>query len=251
MLGYRVLIMKQSTLLAALGLSVAAFASPALAQDPLAVRVGPGAPAFDGSTTATTRTPEFRAEALRSDAVSVESSRIALERSRNPKIRNYANRVLVERKATTDALLPEGTSLTAGGSVISDTQGIETRFDNPVGVILAPVTIAANIGTRVVGGVLGGVGLVDTSPGEPGRRVAIGPEGQAKIERLKSAQTSREFDRTYIAQQARSDARTLALYDGYARNGDSAQGRQFANEALPYIAGQHSHSAVLDDRFGG
>lgn len=237
--------MKKTSLLAALGLSAAALATPALAQEPLSVRV---APQFDANQPTVTDTSDFRAAALRSDAVSIESSRIALERSRNPRVRQYAHNVLVERKATTQALLPEGTSLTAGGTVVSDTQPFETRLDNPVGVVLAPVTISATIAQRVVGGVLGGVGLVDNSPSEPGRRVAIGAEGQARIDRLKSARTGRDFDRTYVDQQANSDARTLGLYASYARNGDSAQGREFANQALPYIAGEHAHSANLADR---
>ncbi len=237
--------MTHSKILAALGLSVAVLSTPALAQDPLSFRVSPQ---FDANAPEATDTSAFRSAALRSDAVSIESSRIALERSRNPRVRAYANNVLVERKATTQALLPEGTSLTAGGTVVSDTQPFETRLDNPVGVVLAPVTISAGIAQRIVGGVLGGVGLVDNSPAEPGRRVAIGAEGQARIDRLKSAPTSRDFDRTYVSQQARSDARTLGLYAAYSRNGDSAQGREFANQALPYIAGEHAHSADLADR---
>ena len=234
--------------LAAFGLSIAVLATPALAQEPLAVRI---APQFNADSPEATDTSAFRSSALRSDAVSIESSRLALERSRNPNVRAYANHVLVERKATTDALLPEGTSLTAGGTVVSDTQPFETRLDNPVGVVLAPVTISATIASRIVGGVLGGAGIVDTSPTEPGRRVAIGPEGQARIDRLKNAPTGRDFDRTFARQQAGSDARTLGLYEAYSRTGDSAQGRAFANQALPYIANQHGHSAVLADRIGG
>ena len=240
--------MKRTATLAIAGLSLAALATPVLAQDALPIRVSP----FErGIGSAGTETPEFRAEALRSDAVSIESSRIALERSRNRQVRDYANRVLVEREATTKALLPEGTSLSRGGTVVSDRQGIETRIDNPVGLVLAPVTIAANLGTGIVGGILGGVGIIDNSPTESGRRVAIGERGQNRIERLKSARSGRDFDRTYVDQQARSDARTLALYETYARNGDSAAGRRFASEALPYIANEHGHSASLANRIGG
>ncbi|GJE39818.1 DUF4142 domain-containing protein [Methylobacterium persicinum] len=239
--------MKKITL-AALGLSVAAIASPALAQDALPVRIFPNL-ANTGPTT--TSTPEFRTEALRSDAASIEASRMALERSRNPRVRAYANRVLVERKATTDALLPPGTSLSRGGTVVSDNQGIRTDLSNPAGILLAPVTIAANLGTSIVGGTLGAVGLVDNSPTEPGRRVALGERGQARLSQLQSAPNGRAFDRTYIDQQARSDARTLALYDTYAKGGENAQGRQFANEALPYIAEEHAESSNLAVRYGG
>lgn len=239
--------MTKTFALAALGLS-ALVAGPAFAQQPLPLRVAP--PGANLPAGATTRTPTFRAEALRSDAVSIESSRIALERSRNPQVRDYARRVIQTRKATTEALLPPGTSLSAGGTVVSDRQGIETRLDNPAGVILAPVTIAANVATSVVGGVLGGVGLVDNSPAEPGRRVAIGRTGQARIDRLLSAPNPRSFDRSYVAQEARSNGRTLALYEGYSRRGDSAEGRQFANEALPYIAAEHDRVSNLDLSFG-
>jgi predicted outer membrane protein len=239
--------MKKTTL-AALGLSVASLATPALAQDALPVRIFPN---LSNTGPAATSTPEFRAEALRSDAASIEASRIALERSRNPHVRNYANRVLVERKATTDALLPPGTSLSRGGTVVSDNQGVQTDLSNPLGLILAPVTLAANIGTTVVGGTLGAVGLVDNSPTEPGRRVALGERGQARLQQLQAAPNGRAFDRTYVAQQARSDANTLALYDAYARSGENAQGRKFANEAIPYIAEEHAQSSILNDRFGG
>ena len=236
--------------LAALGLSVAVLATPALAQDALPIRINPFANQQDVGAAAT-YTPAFRTEALRSDAASIEASRIALDRSRNPRVRNYANRVLVERKATTDALLPPGTSLSRGGSIVSDNQGIRTDLSNPVGLVLAPVTLAANIGTSIVGGVLGTVGIVDNSPTEPGRRVALGERGQARLAQLQAAPTQRAFDRTYVDQQARSDARTLALYDAYARSGDSAQGRAFANQALPYVADEHARSASLAARLGG
>ena len=240
--------MKRMTL-AVLGLS-AAFTAPAFAQDALPIRVLPFAQQ-DGVGAAATETPAFRAEALRSDAASIEASRIALQRSRNPQVRNYANRVLVERKATTDALLPPNTSLSRNGSVVSDNQGIRTDLSNPIGLVLAPVTVAANLGTSIVGGALGAVGIVDNSPAEPGRRVALGERGQARLAQLQSAPNGRSFDRTYVAQQARSDAQTLALYDAYAKSGDNAQGRKFANEALPYIADEHAHSATLADRIGG
>ena len=240
--------MKRMTL-AVLGLS-AAFTAPAFAQDALPIRVLPFAQQ-DGVGAAATETPAFRAEALRSDAASIEASRIALQRSRNPQVRNYANRVLVERKATTDALLPPNTSLSRNGSVVSDNQGIRTDLSNPIGLVLAPVTVAANIGTSIVGGALGAVGIIDNSPAEPGRRVALGERGQARLTRLQSAPNGRAFDRTYIDQQARSDAQTLALYDAYAKSGDNAQGRKFANEALPYIADEHAHSATLANRIGG
>lgn len=179
----------------------------------------------------------FRAEALRSDAYSIEASRIALARSNNPGVRAQADRVITNRQATTDALLPPGTSLTQGGIVVADAG--RGSVDSPLGLITAPLTIA--------GGIVGGItGVVDNRPSEPGKRVALDPARQKKLADL-NATRGRAFDRTYAGQQTASDAETLGLYKAYAQTGDSAQGRQFARQATPLLQDELDHSARLYD----
>ncbi len=191
--------------------------------------VSPAAPQVNTGT--------FRAEALRSDAYSIEASRLALARSNNPKVRAQADRVITNRQATTDALLPPGTSLTAGGTVVAD--GGRGSIDSPLGIITAPLSIA--------GGIVGGVtGVVDNRPSEPGKRVALDPVRQKNLADLTSTR-GRTFDRTYSGQQAASDAATLNLYKAYAQNGDSAQGRQFARQATPMLQDEFDNSARLYD----
>ncbi len=177
----------------------------------------------------------FRAEALRGDAYSIEASRMALARSNNPKVRAQADRVITNRQATTDALLPSGTSLTPGGIVVADAgQG---SVDSPLGLIAAPLTIA--------GGIVGGVtGVVDSRPSEPGKRVALDPIRQKRLADL-TATRGRSFDRTYANQQATSDAETLRLYRAYAQSGDSVQGRTFARQAEPMLQDEFDGSARL------
>ena len=177
----------------------------------------------------------FRAEALRGDAYSIEASRMALARSNNPKVRAQADRIITNRQATTDALLPPGTSLTPGGIVVADAS--RGPIDSPLGLITAPLTIA--------GGIVGGVtGVVDSRPSEPGKRVALDPVRQKKLADL-TATRGRTFDRTYASQQAVSDAETLRLYKAYAETGDSAQGRQFARQATPMLQDEFDGSARL------
>lgn len=177
----------------------------------------------------------FRAEALRGDAYSIEASRMALARSNDPKVRAQANRVIVNRQATTDALLPPGTSLTAGGIVVADAG--RGSIDSPLGLITAPLTIA--------GGIVGAVtGVVDNRPSEPGKRVALDPARQKKLADL-DATRGRAFDRTYAGQQTASDAETLRLYKAYARTGDSARGRDFARQATPMLQDEFDGSARL------
>lgn len=177
----------------------------------------------------------FRAEALRGDAYSIEASRLALARSNNPKVRAQADRVITNRQATTDALLPPGTSLTQGGIVVADAG--RGSIDSPLGLITAPLT--------VVGGIVGGVtGVVDNRPSEPGKRVALDPVRQKLLADLDAAH-GRSFDRTYSGQQAASDAETLNLYKAYSRTGDSAQGRTFASQATPMLQDEFDASARL------
>jgi hypothetical protein len=151
-------------------------------------------------------TPAFRAEALRGDAYSIEASRVALERSRNPKVRALANRTIEDRQATTDALLPPGSSLTAGGTVVADgSRG--TAFDTPLGFITAPLAIPG----AIVGGIVGGNAVVDSRPGEPGKRVALDAKRQETLTRLQAERGGRSFDKLYTGQQAVSNRDRRAL----------------------------------------
>lgn len=188
-----------------------AAAGPALAQTSLPPRDPPGAAELPPG--ATTQLSIFRGEALRSNAVSIAASRLALKRSRDPQVRDLASRVIVNRTAATRALSAEagaGSATEAAGSGLQDI---------PTGLGGASATGAA-------------------------------PSAAAVIERLRSAPGDR-FDRAYVAEQARSDARMLALCDGFYRTGDTAQGRRFAYEALPYIETDRSRSAALSELFGG
>ncbi|RVU14208.1 DUF4142 domain-containing protein [Methylobacterium oryzihabitans] len=208
---------------------------------PVLIPAGPGAATID--------TEAFRAEALRNDAYSIEASRMALERSRNPKVRAHADQVIVNRQATTDALLPPGTSLTAGGTVVADGTR-DGPFGSPLGLIALPFQITG----AVVGGVVGGVTgtnpvnpIVDARPGEPGKRVALDPSRQKRLADL-NATSGRRFDRTYTGLQAASDAESVRLYQAYARNGDSARGRTFAAQAAPMLQDEFDRAADLHGR---
>ena len=177
----------------------------------------------------------FRAEALRGDAYSIEASRLALARSNNPRVRAQADRVVTNRQATTDALLPPGTSLTQDGIVVADAG--RGSIASPLGLITTPLT--------VVGGIVGGVtGVVDNRPSEPGKRVALDPVRLERIAELDAAR-GRSFDRTYSGQQAAADAETLRLYKAYSQSGDSAQGRTFARQATPMLQDEFDASAHL------
>lgn len=160
-------------------------AGPALAETPLPLRVAPGDPV-------TLSLGAFRAEALRADAYSIALSRLALRRSKDARVRDYAERALTYRKATSKALDPDQAEALSP----RDAQG------------------------------------------------SLGAAARARLDRL-GAGSARSFDRAFIEEAARADARTLALYRGFAQSGDDETGRRFAAEAVPYLAAEADRSASI------
>ncbi|GEM_PF-1251346 len=222
-----------STLTLALAASATAV-PPASAQDALVPSFLPLS-----SASPAVHTCVFRAEALRSDIYSIGASRMALARSNDPKVRDLADKIITNRQATTDALLPPGTSLTLGGIVVTDAS--RGTVDTPFGLIGAPIA--------VVGGVVGAVtgttpAVVDNRPAELGKRVALDPARQKRISDL-GATSGRAFDRTYARQQAVADTEQVKLYQAYAQTGDSATGRQFARRGVPLLQDERDDAAAL------
>lgn len=217
------------------GLALAAAATPASAQNFLP---------FPGLSSPSENTQSFRAEALRSDAFEIQSARIALQRTRDPRVRSYARETIRDHQATTDALLPDGYSLNATGNVVSDAKN--GPFDSPLGFVTAPLTVPVNL----LGRTLGGESLIDNEPGAPGKRVALDPRRQDMLNQLSSTQNGRAFHQTYAMQQVRAHQEAVSLYSGYAQNGDDATGRVFANQALPTLQRHLGQAVSLDRRYG-
>ena len=186
---------------------------------------------------------EFRAEALRGDAYEIESSRMALDRSRDPKVRAQARALIRDHQATTNALLPEGTSLNAAGNVIAD-RSENGAFGQFGEILTAPLTLPVNL----VGRTLEGRDLIDAEPGTPGRRVAIDPRRQQWLGNL-AATRGRNFNATYAKQQVQSHREQVALYQGYAQNGLDETGRIYATQVLPTLQQHYTSAVQLDDRY--
>ena len=240
--------MIRSALLGTLG-AAALLASPATAQD---LRIFPNSGPADSSNIlglgGADQTETFRAEALRSDAYNIEASRLALAKSRNPQIRGYAQRQIVDRQATTNALLPEGASLDPAGRVVSDADASGGLFDSPLGLVTAPLRVT---GTLVSSTLQGQPRLVDTTGrNEAGKRVALDPRRSRNLSQLQDAPSGRSFDAVYAAQQARSGADTAHLYEQQVRYG-SGPSQRFASEALPVVGGQANDADRISARFGG
>jgi predicted outer membrane protein len=206
--------MKAYVALAALmaAITTPAAAQPAAAQ-PAMAPAGAAVPAL---------TPQsFRAAAVISDTFELESSRIALERSRNPRVRGFAQQMIQDHTMTSRALM--------GGSA-----GVGV----PTGVVAGAVVgglVGGPVGA-VVGAGVGGTTAAVTGGGAP--VYAAGPTLDARradmLNRLVAARGP-QFDRLYGQMQVAAHREAVALFSTYAQVGTDPNLRVFAQQTLPHL----------------
>src|SRR3954451_7472833 len=116
----------------ALGALMATLATPAMAQ--MAQMAVP-----------TTR-EGFRQMAMMSDAFEIASSQLALERSRNPSVRGYAQKMITDHSATSQALNGGTAVYGASGQIVGSTAtgalagaGVGAQAERPVGAAVRAV----------------------------------------------------------------------------------------------------------------
>ena len=200
--------MKAYVALAAL---MAAIATPAAAQ-----------PAMAPAGAVPALTPQsFRAAAVISDTFEIESSRIALERSRNPRVRDFAQQMIRDHTMTSQALM--------GGSA-----GVGV----PTGVVAGAVVgglVGGPVGA-VVGAGVGGTTAAATGGGAPA--YAAGPTLDARhanmLNRLVAARGA-QFDRLYGQMQVAAHREAVGLFSVYAQAGTDPNLRVFAQQTLPHL----------------
>jgi putative membrane protein len=172
--------MRRAAVLAALGLGLA---TPALPQG--------GAAGLEG----------FRAAALQADAFEIESSRLALERSRNPAIRAHARRMIQDHARGTQALLSLPRAAPPG-----------------------PLEGAAS---ALLGAVTGGAA---TAPGP----VVLNARQTDMLGQL-APESGPAFDALYTQMQVTAHQEAVGLYAAYAQGGSDPAGRALAQQTLPTL----------------
>jgi predicted outer membrane protein len=216
--------MKKYLALAALAVSISA---PAVAQT------------MDSQT--------YRAMAMQSDAFEIASSRLALERSRNPAVRAYAQQMIRDHSMTSEAL--------NGGRAVYSATG--EMVPGAVSGTLAGAGIGALVGGPV--GAAVGAGIGATAGAATSRDVqatgAISPmQLPVQLDAEKSAMLNQmastsgpQFDRLYGQAQRMGHQQALALHQTYAQAGTDPALRQFAASVVPHI----EHHAMEARRLPG
>jgi predicted outer membrane protein len=218
--------MKKMLTLAAL---LASVAGPALAQ---------GVAAGSAPMMAPMTTEGFRMMAMQSDAFEIESSRMALQRSRNPGIQRFAQMMVQDHSMTSQALnggtpmyggVPGGA---AGGAATGAVVG--AVVGGPVGAV-----VGAGVGATAGGASAGGAAAAGGVP--------LDPRHASMLNQLASVPPGPRFDATYAGMQVQAHREAVAMFAAYAQGGSNPAMRSFAQQALPQL---EQHLAIAQSLGG-
>jgi predicted outer membrane protein len=200
---------------------------------------------------------DFRTESMQANAFEVQSAQIALQKSRNPRIRSYAQEALRDHRAANVAL--------AGGQT-----GGAMADGGPIGgLITAPLAVAGGavgagvgaatgaVGGTLAGGPVGGLQGVGTGAAQgaaAGSRIGGGgmaestgatlvppnPQQQAMLAELQAAPSGARFDRLYVQQQVQSHQMAIGMTQSYAQSGPNPGLRTYAQQVLPSLQEHYS-----------
>lgn len=196
---------------------------------------------------------DFRLEAMQANAFEIQSSQIALSKSRNPKVLSFARDAIRDHRAANVALAGgEGNYAAARGG-----EGLGGLVTAPLAVAGGAVGAATGIATGVVGGTLSGgpvggvegIGTGAARGAEAGSRAFRGdvdttagttivqpnPQQQAMLAELSQTPAGPRFDSLYGRMQVQSHEMTIGMFRSYAASGPNPALRAHAEQALPVL----------------
>lgn len=236
--------------------TAAAFAgAPALAQtQTVPGQTRPGTTATQGAPRAeVVEAVEFVRMAAISDMFEIQSSQLAMQRSQNPQVRQFAQEMAQDHQRTTNELQqlvrqmhgaapPPGSGSTAGAAPRSGEGGGGAASSSGHGASGAHGPGAAATGSSARDGADargsatgGGDARAETDMAQamqiPNR---LDARHQQMLRQLQMAQGA-GFDRLYAQQQVEAHRSAVDMFQNYARGGDNEQLRQFAQRTLPTL----------------
>jgi predicted outer membrane protein len=193
---------------------------------------------------------DFRTEAMQANAFEVQSAQIALQKSRNPRIRSYAQEALRDHRAANVALAGG-----ANGGAMADGGPIGGLIAAPLAVAGGAVGAGVGAATGVVGGTLAGgpVGGLEGAGSGAARGAAAGSrmgrmettgsgtmvppnaQQQAMLAELSATPAGQRFDRLYVSQQVKSHQMAIGMTQAYAQSGPNPALRTYAQQVLPSL----------------
>ena len=204
--------MTRLSLLAATALLAAAPAFAQTAQERAQAAQAQTGTAQQGTASTTARaetltTGEFTRAAQASDSFEIQSSRLVLQRSQNPQLRQFAQHMIDDHQKTTEQLTELMQKMPAGGRVMGPGASGSS----------APGTFSS---------MAEGQGTAKT--------LGMDQQHQALLRQLEQANGA-AFDRLYAEQQMVSHQQAVDMFANYAQSGDQAALRRWAAQTLPSL----------------
>jgi predicted outer membrane protein len=237
--------------------------------------MAPGAP-IDSQT--------FRMMASQSDAFEIAAARLALERSRNPRVLAYAHQMMTDHGQTSQALNGGRPVYSATGTLVNPTSvtgtlagaGVGALVGGPVGAAVGAGigattgAVASNVGAGPKpgydpnfqgplgsrSGLRSGSLATNPQPGGPEvgvtgsvagtfeTAVPLDAEKSAMLNQLATA-SGPQFDRLYGRSQWMAHGEALNLYRSYAMNGNDPALVTFAQSVIPHLEQHYAESRRL------
>jgi predicted outer membrane protein len=195
------------------------------------------APAFAQSMDSTT----FRQMASQADAFEIAASRLALDRSRSPRVRTFAQKMISDHSQTSQALNGGRPLYSASGEWLG-TAATGTLAGAGIGALVGgPVGAAVGAGVGATAGTVAGAATAPADVRATGSvsapmRLGVPLDAQktAMLNELASS-TGPQFDRLYGRYQQAAHLEALNLYRSYAQNGTDPSLVAFARSVIPHL----------------
>ncbi|KAB0264088.1 DUF4142 domain-containing protein [Microvirga brassicacearum] len=194
------------------------------------------APAFAQSMDSAT----FRQMASQADAFEIAASRLALDRSQNPRVRTYAQNMISSHSQTSQALNGGQPLYSASGEWLGTTAG-GTLAGAGIGALVGgPVGAAVGAGVGATAGTVAGAATARDvqatgSVSAPMRMgVPLDPQKTAMLNEL-AGSTGRQFDQRYGRYQLAAHEEALNLYRSYAQSGSDPALVTYAQSVIPHL----------------
>jgi predicted outer membrane protein len=179
----------------------------------------------------------YRMMAAQADAFEIASSQLALERSRNPAVRRYAETMIKDHGMTSQALNGGRPVYSASGEFIGGSLGGTLAGAGIGAVIGGPVGAVVGAGVGAAAGATAGAAAgrpdVQTTGSTTPIRLGmpLSPEKTALLNQLAST-SGPQFDRLYGQAQRQAHQEALALH---SQAGNDPTLRPFAASVVPHI----------------
>jgi putative membrane protein len=183
-----------------------------------------GSGSASGTMTMTTMTPvQFVVQAKNGNQFEIASSTLALDRTQNDQVKEFAQRIIDDHKLSDDQLR----------EVLNQNSSLKKQVEQQMGQM-------EHAQGRVSRSATGQGVAAQAIKGQDGM---LSPTQQQVMQRLRSAGEGAAFDRDYLTAQREAHRMTIDMLSTYIQNGTDNALKNFATETLPVV---QEHMRMLE-----